>query len=330
MNALEISDQTVSKVVVKKVLAKVASFFASTPIFSLTGTNETRAFRHITRYGMDSIAITGPLLGPMEQGLLLQIIASAGTTGKRLLRKNRCGGSSLYWELLFPYSWGAPTGVGVVLFVRVARVELLRAAGLDDCKGSLSTLLDCLSKLAEVEVSFNVKARHLTSKLLVHGLDETDCVSFALNPCIGAAACFGACYKEVRLDERQLLVTQEARLIHAWLSAVLWPGDKETFNARSLASAIWPEQDIQHGKQYPAELEAVALAHVLELQNCGWKVTVVDNAATVWRSGLGLPPRYGEKHPSHPDNKPPRPRSVGWIAELDLPADSDLPRAEAH
>ena len=140
---------------------------------------------------------------------------------------------------------------------------------------------DCLSRIAEVEVAHNFKVRNLTSKLLVFGTDETDCVSFALNPCLGTAACLGGRYTGVRLDERQLLVTQDARLIHAWLSAVLWPGDKETFNARSLSIAILPEQNTKHGKQYSAELEAVGLAHVLELQNCGWKVTVMNDTVSV-------------------------------------------------
>lgn len=320
MDSIEISDQK-SEAAVNKVLAKIAPFLASAPIFSLTEAPETKAFRHITRHGKDSIAITGQLLGPMEQALLLQIIATAGTTGKRLLRKNRDGSSSLYWETLFPYSWGAPVGVGEVIFVRVARLELLRAAGLPDCWDSIRTLFVSLSRIAEVEVNFNIKAGNLTSKLLVYGTDETDCVSVALNPCLGAAACLGGRYRGVSLDERQLLVTQQARLIHAWLSAVLWPGYKDTFNARSLAFAIWPEQNTKHGELCPAELETVGLAHVLELRNCGWAVTVDCNSATIWRPRLELVPKYGVQLPFHPDYKAPRRRPVGRVSELDIFSD---------
>ena len=292
----------------KKVLAKVASFFAGAPIFSLTATNETKTFRHTTTYGIETIAISGQLLGPLEQGILLQIIATAGRSGKRLLRKNPNGGAPLMLRQLFPEDAKVPTGVGVVILVSVARAELLSAAGLADCEESSAVLVSCLEKLAAV----SFKRGTLASQLITFRVDDENTISVALNPLIGAAACLGDRYTGVRLDERQLLATQEARLIHAALSKALWPGDKKLFGSGWLAWAIWQEKNVQ---PFSESSLTAALDNVLLLQNCGWRVTVEAQSATIWRPGLGLPPKYGAKSPSHPDYKAPRRRSVGWASE---------------
>ena len=296
----------------KKQLAKVSTLVAQLPIFSLAAQNATIPFKHSDGVCQYKIDVTGNLLCPVAQSILLQIISDAGLNGKRLLRKNADGRPAEILRRLAPDAENISTIVGDVAIVTVYHADLVASTGLADCEATSALVLRCLQGLSNVII----KTRDIATRLLAYSPLEDGNFNVVLSPGLSDAARFGGKYAGIRVDERNLLVTAEARLMHAWLSTKLWPGNKKTFPLWSLAQAVWP-YPIRRG--VPEWVTSAMITQHFELlNNCGWKVTVSDEGVTIWRPGLGLPPRYGALHPFHPDYKPKKRRPTSRVSEVDL------------
>jgi hypothetical protein len=184
---------------------------------------------------------------------------------------------------LLPVSGGyAPRTV----YVDTTLYAILQVANMADDGRSYAQVRECIDRLAAVTVFVN---RHGVStppmRLLSRIIKDDGHIKIALNERLAMA--FAHQYVEVDLEERQLLHTDAAKILHAYLSATLRRGGMFKYTVDTLAFHIYgennPKKDLRRKRR---ERTREALKSISQLP--GWAASMSNGIAYVSRgSGEG-------------------------------------------
>lgn len=230
-------------------------------------------------------------LDSSDQSVLLALIALAGIESKIISSANTGPKSTLLWNNL-NVSFDAETEQCAL--VTTTQTDILNILGWNRSGHEYNRLKKCLNRLNKVNLLIFKGERKWRSGLLSYLINNTsvigeeDVVYVVLNSKI-AYAVDGGQYARICLEERRLLSSNIAKLLHAWLSFNINHGYHLSPYIDTLVQRIWGEPCKPHQSKSKTEYEkkeirrkraeiVTALKQLSELD--GWRVRFNDKVGS--------------------------------------------------
>lgn len=169
-----------------------------------------------------------------DQSVLLATIALAGKLGTEDLHAgiSHCRAQQL-WQNLKPEELAT---LDQAVVVKTSRHALLQAAGMAVGKAEYGRLEECLERLSMVGCRVRKAEHEWSMRLLSYAKTRDERLHIALNPRFAEA--LSGHYVHVSLTERRALDSDTAQLTHAWLSAWLRQGGRNSIRLDRLAEKV--------------------------------------------------------------------------------------------
>ncbi|MCF5718869.1 hypothetical protein K3H30_14280 [Aeromonas veronii] len=196
-------------------------------------------------------------LDSSDQSVLLALIALAGIESKIISSANTGPKSTLLWNNL-NVSFDAETEQCAL--VTTTQTDILNILGWNRSGHEYNRLKKCLNRLNNVNLLIFKGERKWRSGLLSYLINNTsvigeeDVVYVVLNSKI-AYAVDGGQYARICLEERRLLSSNIAKLLHAWLSFNINHGYHLSPYIDTLVQRIWGEPYKPHQPKSKTEYE---------------------------------------------------------------------------
>ena len=176
--------------------------------------------------------------GIPEQTLLLTLLALAQQSSRRLASEPQ---TSIGRQLRVALAAEGELFAAETASIMTTLSELAQHCGYAQCGGStLERIRVMLRCLAEITVWVRIDGYEASSRLLSVVMDSSGRARIALNTRLAMAA-WGERYVSISLVERHALTTHTAQALHAYLSAVIRPGQCWSFHLDRLERAVWGE-----------------------------------------------------------------------------------------
>ncbi len=254
-------------------------------------------------------------LGVAEQSVLLALVARAGIDGKRISANGKSERGKALHALLRASESAARDGIMLTTTIS----QLVADLGLTKSGTAYLAVANALRRLGNVVIWLRDRARGREANTLLLAVHRRgDTLDVAMNYRIRDAL-RGAGFTRVDLLERQVLTSDVARLLHAFLSRWIRPKGEREIAVDTLAKHVWTDGIGAHKTTRRDRRAAIraALAEIAALD--GWSVTEHHDTVEIGRLGrrensthrrVRIPPTAGEKT-THRASKRREPQTLG-------------------